>query len=822
MPYTANQYNYATPLSSATQFNGEVSVVPDLKYLTLLDNKLDGTYYPIEGDVGLWGTSVSDSSGILPEPFVITIVDNFTVNAFRLVGSSYNYPVDFSITFYSGSDVVYTIEETGNTLVEYKRFLPKTIECTGYTVTITKISAPNSIAMLFNAYNPAHVKRYDTLAIKTLELSEKTLLLELFKADTLNISVDGPTAIENTIDLTRDRLNVRLDEAGKPVNVHSVMKAPSRRIYGKVYITYTDPMLESETSVDTNMEAYNSVKEQVMDGVTETDGLYFSLYDNDLSGRYAVMTEQSQVGWVSGIVSDADGKFSETPYLRLNFSPRPVTPLTVYFDTSHGSVVEDFDVVFKHEDGTSTIKSIVGNAAAQVLVMEETITSVVSVTINIIKTSKPNFPAVIIEVPIMSTILYEGYKDHSDLISMDLLEELTYDDNIEALGGVSANEVTVVIDNSDTAFYFNNKNSAVAGQLRRNRKIVPWLGAELEPGLIEWYKQGTYWSYSWKVPVNGLSATVVGFDTIGLLDTTSFYNHQVLVDKSIGQLLEYVLEDAKSQLSFLTWKIDEALYDTIIPYAWFPAGSHTAALRKISQAYPMHIYCNKDGYICAAPQKLRLDYYYDTWSDSTNVISKEYSSLYTTLPNIINVTVNIPQLGSDTNLVQDNLVFDVSETPTRTLNFSNPYMADLVVTIDKDASVSYTYEVFSWGISFTFSGTGKVRNITCVGTAIDISNTSTLTRRDEESIRLNGSNTRDVSADFIQTSSLASLIIDRIFTLSEHDRYDATVVYRGDIALSINDPILLLNGIAPDNRYNIRRHQLSWNGALSGTADLNT
>lgn len=906
MSYVANQYNYATPLSSAAGLVSESSMVSDAKYFALSDNTLDGTYFPITGDVGVWSTTIADANGALATPFVVTVTENLSINAFRLVGSQYNYPVAFTARFYNGDNLLYTITEAANNDVEYVHYMAETLNVTSYEVTVTKISQANAAARLYNMYNPGYVKRADILRTKTAESNVITVILDLLRTDQLLVksadamksfigttkSVDSlklketsadilyvhatagdavklksseahnvlntidvardalrikqlnSSHILNTIDVTKDTLRLKAVEdishvinifdpcvdtlkvthLDEPVltNVHSRMKDPSRRIYGKVYITYTDPILESETTVETNMEAYNSDKEQVMDGTLAPDGRYFTLYDNKLTGEYAVMTEQSQVGWVSSEVSDENGSFSEIPYLQISFSTRPVTPLTIYFDDSHGGVAEDFVVEFVHSDGTSTIKEIVGNAAYQVLVNEDAIMDVDAVIVKVTKMSKPNYPVAIIEVPVLSTILYKGYKDHSDLMSIDLLEELTYEDDVEALGGVSANETTVVIDNSDMSFYFNNKNSAVSKQLRRNRRIEPWLGTEIIPGEIEWYKLGTFWSYSWNVPVNSLTATVVGFDTIGLLDTTSYTNHQVYVDASIGELIEIVLSDAKQTFDFLAWKIDPTLYDVVIPFSWFDAKSHTTALRKISQCYPMHIYCDRDGNICAAPQKLKLDFYYDTWSDSTNVLGKDYSSLYTTLPNLVNVQVKIPQLVDNDTLVQDNLVFNIATAPTRTLNFSKPAVSDVVVTVDKDNTVSYTYETYSWGIVLNFAGTGNVRSITCVGTALDVSNTSTLTRRNDESIRLNGAVTRNVSADFIQTSELAALIIERIFTLSEDDRYDATVTYRGDIALTINDPILLQDGIAPDNRYNIRRHQLSWNGSLTGTADLNT
>lgn len=824
MPYSANQYNYATPLSSAASFISPDSAVTDAKYFTLFDNVLDGSYHPISDDVGIWGNTLSDDSGVLAEPFIITVDEPLTLNAFRLVGSSYCYPVSFTALLYNANgDILYTIQESANTNWYYVHKLPSTVECDHLTVTVTQLSASNSVAMLHNVYNPPCILRSDSLRVGTVDASTWSNVTFLRGADALAVKpIERESYVHNTISLKRDRLPVRDAGIGRPINIHTVMKNNTRRVFGKLYITYTDPMLESATSVDTNMEAYNSDKEQVIDGIASSNGMYFTLYDNDLTGRFSVMTEQSQVGWVSGAVSDADGYFAEQPYITVNFSARPVLPLTIYFDESHGCVAEDFVVEFTYDGGNVETFTFTGNDKAAVQVNETAISPIVAVTVRISKVTIPEFPVALLEIPVVSTVLYEGSPEHSDIMSMDILEELTYEDDVEALGGVSANEVTAVLDNSSKAFYFNNTSSVAARQLRRNRKIEPWLGAEIAPGIVEWYRQGVYWSYSWTVPVNSLTATVVGFDTLGLLDTTSFTNHQVLVDKSLGYLIEYVLSDAKTTLSFISWKIDTSLYEVVIPYAWFDQGSHTAALRKISQAYPMHIYCDKEGTICAAPQRLHLDYHYDAWADNNTVISKEYSSLYTTLPNIVNVTVNMPQVIANESLVKDDLVFDVTAAPTRTLAFGKPYVSGISVVIDKDPSISYAYAVYSWGIAFTFSGTGQVRSIECTGNVVDISNTSVLTRRDDNSIYHNGSVTRDVSSEFIQTSELATLIIDRIFELSEQDKYDASVVYRGDISLTINDPIILVDGIAPDNRYNIRRHELSWNGALSGAADINT
>lgn len=907
MSYIANQYNHATPLSSTTSLFGESVAVQDKKYFTLFDNVLDGSYVLIDGDVGIWGSSVAGADGILPTPFVLTVKETLTLNAIRVVGSSRCYPVDFTIKLYDGTWVLQTFTITGNNAQEYVHYLPRTYEVTQYEITVTRVSAP-SVAVIYNSYNPGYIKRSDAVTAAVSDVSEASSLHDMMRVDALlvtgtsrstdiafqsfssdalpvsateartyNIGVSvsdtlptrvinegsevvnsmldegdtanvrqvGTSSINNTIEVTTDALKTKLNEDTSHVindidsvndvcpvnvvgvakssldNIHSAMKKPSRRIYGKVYITYTDPMLSSETSVESSGAAYNSVPMQILDSSTAAEDRFFRLYDNDLTGNYVVSDDRSQVGWVSKQLSNADGTFDTAPYMRISFSERPITDLQVIFDAEYGAIATDFHVDYVQADGNTVRRSFTDNDQGAVTITD-TVARVVAIVITIIKVSKPGYPASILEVPTLSTRLYAGYENESQLVSIDLLEELTYEDEIEALGGISANEVTVKLDNSKGEFFFNNPDSVVASSLRRNRKIVPWLGVELIPGEIEWYTLGTFWSYKWDVPVESLVATVVGFDTLGLLDTTSFTKHVMQMNKSLGQLVEYILDDAKQSLSFIEHLIDPALYDIIIPYAWFAAGSHTEALRKLSLCYPMHIYCDRDGAICAAPQKLHLDYHYDTWSDSTNVISKKYSSLHTTLPNIINVEVKNPTVVADTQLATDSLTFNVSQISTRTLNFSKPYISDIRVDVTCDASVAYSYEVYSWGIVLNFTGSGIVYGISCTGTTLDVSNSASISRRDDNSIRLNGAISRDISSDFIQTSEHAIALINRLASLSEQDKYDVEVTYRGDIALTINDPILLLDGLAPDNRYNIKRHELFWNGGLSGVAHLNT
>ena len=823
MSYIANEYNHATPLSSSNNLLNSKYSVAEAKYFVLSDNKLDGSFYPIDGDVGLWGSSISDANGILPEAFVVTVEEETALNYICIISDADNFPVSFVVNFYDDDTLVYSITEENNTSNEYEVTLTSVVSVTRYEIIISRISVPNNVARLYGVRRLVLVNSSDILNVSDVESTRVLTQHATMRAyDTCTVRVSEKSYNGIRMVHSKDTLNVSLEESTELFNIHSAMKASFRQIFGKVHITYTDPIVEGSALVSASSEAHNSQLQQLLEGTNPTSQRFFTLYDNDLSGRYSVSSIYDHVGWTSSVLSNDDGYFDNNPSVEITFAARPLMYLTMYLDDSHECIVEEFLVTFTFADGRTLTKEFLGNTDTSLVLLDEVLSDVVSVKVEVIKVSKGRYPASILSLPTQSTFVYVGYQNKSDLVSIDLLEELTYEDDIEALGGVSANEVTVVLNNTDKIFNASNVNSPVSSKLLRNRKIVPYLGAEVKPGLVEWYSLGTFWSYKWDVPFDSLTASVVGFDTIGMLANTEFINHQVLQNASLGYLIEYVLLDAKQTLSFLEWVITEELYDVIVPYAWFEKGSHAAALQRISKAYPMHIYCDRQGRICAAPQKLKLDYFYDTWSDSTNVVDKTYSSLNTALPNSISVTVINPVASEDAELVKDSLVFTVDSIHTYTLNFSKPFIDNLSVEIDKDSTVSYTYTVYSWGIVFSFTGSGAVRSITCKGTALDTSNTSIVSRVDNESILLNGAVKREVSSDFIQTSDLASYIIDRIFNLSEDDKYDVEVTYRGDISLTINDPIRLLNGIAPDDRYNIKRHQLTWDGALTGTAHLNT
>lgn len=739
------------------------------------------------------------------------------IHALKLTGDigANVIPVDFTYKLYNGSTLLHTTTVTGNTDVNWLLKLPQRFLATYSVLTITKINKANFTARVTNIANSHQIKRIKTEVLKTTEVLELSYLIEKFLSDNLMIDTQREVDITNVFKVSNE-LSIDTLATDNLKNVHTVCGDSMRHIYGKVYVTYMNPLSEVTIGVTSSGAAYNSKLNQVSNGrIGVKDVKYFTLYNNRLDGSYEVIGENTEVAWSSDVLSDNNGLFITPVWLEVTFAPKLLNEVQITFDVSGGQIPIDFTLRLTKDDNTSVDVVVTDNEELQ-YVYTENLAELVSIKITITKVSKSNHPAIVREILVNSTIEYLD----DELISVDLLEELTYDDSIGALGCISANEVTVIFSNESKDFYFNSE-SIVSKQLKKNRRVVPWFGVEIIPGVIEWYCQGTYWTYDWKVPVGSITATAIAFDTIGLLNTLSFIDHYVYYNISYAYALELIFLSAKVEFPELEYYIDPSLSSIIIPYVWFEKGSYMLALKKLAGCALIHIYCDKYGKVCCVPKIQNNQNYYSTWSDSTNVISKEYPTFYTEPINTAIIDVNAVSITNQ-EVLSVTEAFNTTSSNTIEYLFSSPVYLNPIVTINCDSSVTYDYDWYSWGIIVTFVGTGVVTSISITADALTQKVDSTITKRLDDLITLNGENQCKVSNSFIQTATMAKELADEILSIAQNDKYCTDVTYRGDIALSINDQIKLLNGIALTDRYTIQRNTLYWAGNLTGTARLTT
>jgi hypothetical protein len=814
MSVVSNSINYATPSYSGIETE---SFVDDSKYFSLHDNFLDGTFKVLGSSTPLWSATLSDSTGVFATEILITVTGVTSIHALHVKGDTGNdvYPVDFTVTLYNGATQLYQQVVTDNVDVDWLLPLTQVYDVTSYTVSVTKINKANYTMRLNSVYNTHMIIRAETLTVRQDSSTSISLLLQKTSNDVLSVVVETNDLVTVLLNDT-DTLISNLEIEAAPTNIHSVMRDASRRVYGKVMISYMNPLLDMNFTTATNGVAYNTSVESLLDGAKEVTNKYFMLYDNVLSdSSFKLIGDDSKTGWWSSELSQVYCGFEEDPTLTVSFSPRFIQSLSISSSRLMDILLVDFTVRVV-SNGDTVVYDFVDNEDYECLVTNVPLVEVTQIEIAVHTINKPFTPANITEITLSSIMWYE----QEDIISMDLLEELTYNDGVESLGGVSSNELTLLLTNTDGQFYFNNNDSLIAKQLKKNRRILPYLGVYIGE-LLEWYPLGVFWSYNWDVPVRGLHAKVTAFDTLGLLNTTPFLNHQVYINHSMGQLAEIVLLDAKTQYSELEWLIDDELYNVIIPYAWFKYGMHMAALERLARCARINIYCDRLGRIIVRQRYKYTGTKYDTWTDDTNVTSKTYPTLNTVVPNNINVYLTQIRI-QNMSISSDTSTFSVTEHNIKMITSENPIVSNFVLSITADATVAYTYQVFSWGCIITFTGTGNVTAINAAADCIEATQNTMITRKNDNDILLNGAVTTEIRSDFIQKEDFAKALAEEILADALLDIYDTDIEYRGNIALTPNDPIELLDGIAPTTNYFIKRHELSWDGSLHGKAKLNT
>ena len=260
------------------------------------------------------------------------------------------------------------------------------------------------------------------------------------------------------------------------------MKADRRQVLARVAIDYTDPFLDQSLEIEANEQANVSYPQQTADSVDQTTRKYACLDGTwDLTtGEYhlapsADQFTQQQFGWWGAQFADQDGYFSQPyPTLTVRHLPRPIHSLRVVGDTARGEYPVDFQVkLYAQDDTLLKTETVTGNAQiAWQKDIESQVLDVAKQELIITRWSLPGTCAKIIE---FFTSIREVYET-GDLVSLRLLEEREASQGSLPVGNISANEVTIVLNNADKKFDIDNEYSPLKNLLKPNRRIQVWLG----------------------------------------------------------------------------------------------------------------------------------------------------------------------------------------------------------------------------------------------------------------------------------------------------------------------------------------------------------
>lgn len=865
MPFVVISSDTNTAIKQIKQVSDNI-LTPSYKWFSLSQNKLDGSFHPIDTtntyQVGWWGGSLSDANGNVTNQ-IITIQEQRSIHKLRVAGDSLlgEYPVDFTMKLTKNNVVIYTETVVGNTNVIWSKELDKVYDVDSITLSVTKINTPNTVVKIVDMFSPDDFKRHDTLRITAEEESgiNETITLTLVEDSFIQVSIlkgDQPSIVVNKkeglitgelnshdswtlkdstkqkqiINITspRDHLKVHLNERSKIKNVHTVMDSNLRQVFGKVEITYAAPFLGDDVSIVANQIGRNTAVTGIADNTTHSEYKWASLHDNKLDGSYHPMPLSTDRKWHAGLwgtkLSDATGRFVDKPVITIVFVPRPLYYLKVAGDDMLMNYPVDFTIdVLDHNEDVIYTEEVIGNT--NILWYKDlnpVLNDVTKVQLTIHRISKPYQVFKLTEF--FNSIVETYY--NKQIVNMHLLEELDYIESSITLGAVSSNEIDIVLDNSTGKFNLMDTSTPLHNLIKRNRKVRAWLGAEIVPDEVEWYPLGTFYTTKWDIPDRSLTASLTARDRLDVLNYSDFTYSKVYKNMTLGQLYKLILDDA-GLIEGVDYEVSNTLDYLVVPYAWFPKQTHRDALQRLSACAIVQLYCDREGKIIVTDMDPTNTVYF-TYKDSSNVISKDFPFVWNEITNYVEVSANIFAEGTKKAVLESREILVIPANTSMELKYD--YNTLPVTTIDAPIITSDTgiildsYTTYAWGIVMKVrNSTASNKNITSIvvnGLPLEKQTTSINVAKDDALIKENGTLKTSIGHDFIQSTVYAQSLAQNLLNGYRDARYDVKLTCRGNIGVYLKQKVNIEDSkMNTTKTYVVKRQTIDWNGALSAITE---
>lgn len=325
--------------------------------------------------------------------------------------------------------------------------------------------------------------------------------------------------------------------------------------------------------------------------------------------------EDVQDGFISSLMSDAEGNFTTPPVITREFSLKHIFPgLTLTFDTRQQEwpleVIADF-----YLNG-----EVVDTQTVSITSVQTTITTTATEIDKVTITFDRCLPY---RRPRLENVLYGLNVQfvNKDIVSTQQKHDV---DPLSRRLPTETMQFTIL----DYEHKYDPDNPAgIYAYVDKNSPIEIQFGYELPDGSVEWLKPDNY-VLNAKPSAQNNQATFNGTGLIGSL-TGTFYKSK-LGSKSLYDMAEEVLLDAGLTLTEQgtnPWEIDEALKDMFTTAA-LPIDTHMNCLQLIAHAACCRLYTDDDNIIHIRPFGVTvIGIYNGVWADNGHVWFSEWDTV---------------------------------------------------------------------------------------------------------------------------------------------------------------------------------------------------
>lgn len=325
--------------------------------------------------------------------------------------------------------------------------------------------------------------------------------------------------------------------------------------------------------------------------------------------------EDVQDGFISSLMSDAEGNFTTPPVITREFSLKHIFPgLTLTFDTRQQEwpleVTADF-----YLNG-----EVVDTQTVSITSVQTTITTTATEIDKVTITFDRCLPY---RRPRLENVLYGLNVQfvNKDIVSTQQKHDV---DPLSRRLPTETMQFTIL----DYEHKYDPDNPAgIYAYVDKNSPIEIQFGYELPDGSVEWLKPDNY-VLNAKPSAQNNQATFNGTGLIGSL-TGTFYKSK-LGSKSLYNMAEEVLLDVGLTLTEQgtnPWEIDEALKDMFTTAA-LPIDTHINCLQLIAHAACCRLYTDDDNIIHIRPFGVTvIGIYNGVWADNGHVWFSEWDTI---------------------------------------------------------------------------------------------------------------------------------------------------------------------------------------------------
>lgn len=411
--------------------------------------------------------------------------------------------------------------------------------------------------------------------------------------------------------------------------------------------------------------------------------------------------------------------------------------------------------------------------------------------------------------------------DQDTIESFTLLEELQNSDSEKPLGTISANELSVALDNTDGSFTPSNVDSEYYGKLKPNVRIEPYLQVAITDTYFANIELGSFYTDDWKAPTEQSAASVVGYDRLYFLEKKELPTISVLQNTSIQEMFQVVFFLAG--LATTDFVIDTAL-NVPVTIGWLPIGTVGNALSMLAEAGQCFVFVNRQNKIevrcldLTAASTHALD-------DETQIISANFPTEYLSTYSKLIIKQYLPELATSKAILETKV--DIAANGTTSLVKLS--LGDMPVgTVDRVALVGTNNSTITkiktdaWFISVDIENAGAAESGTIVVYGRLISQTSTdIVIEDSTYKALVGEKVLTVDNPMMQDSAHVASYSSSLFSLIARPDSSASLTIRGNPSIYLGDVLTMSD---PSDKLKtedvlVTRRSLSFIGSIEETLE---